>query len=267
MCSSFASKHLISLRLCVAACFIWTAVNPVASSPPPLPSQGLLWLQVVRSLWEEMARIVSWHFSVFFFAHSCELLTEKEVCGFCALLLWDRWRDLTGWNQSSYSSLCPRMFCHRLKASNAFIYLLVYISLWQVKLMSVPMHVFSISTLVVSQPMQKKEGKSLLYNRFYVAYTYIFKIKRKMSNFRMLKLQEWIFPDGDGDAERQESLHYLLAQWPTGLFCQKALKLAATHMHTYTRTWPLWFSTQTKTATAKMQMLSGEKWGGGGGCI
>lgn len=80
----------------------------------------------------------------------------------------------------------------------------------------------------------------------------------------MLKLQEWVFPDGDGDAERQESLHYLLAQWPTGRFCQKALKLAATHMHTYTRTWPLWFSTQTKTATAKMQMLSGEKWGEGG---
>lgn len=77
----------------------------------------------------------------------------------------------------------------------------------------------------------------------------------------MLKLQAWVFPDGDGDgdAERQESLHYLLAQWPAGLFCQKALKLTATHMHTYSRT--LWFSTQTKTATAKMQMVSGEKWG------
>lgn len=29
--------------------------------------------------------------------------------------------------------------------------------------------------------------------------------ERCCSNFRMLKLQAWVFPGGDGDAERQES--------------------------------------------------------------
>lgn len=67
-CVLASQVNISSLSGCVLLRALFgLQLTPLHHHLPLSPSQGLLWLQVVRSLWEEMAQIVSWHFSVFFF--------------------------------------------------------------------------------------------------------------------------------------------------------------------------------------------------------
>lgn len=148
--------NISSLWLSVAARFIWTAVNPVASPPPPHPLPGSP--LIAGCLWEEKARIVSWHLPVvfFFFWNACIAVDHLQRRKFVVFFFYCCGRDgeilqvginplTAAWAHACFAiSSKPVMHSYSSNSTSPFNKWG-----WWEWLMQI-----SISTLVVSQPMR-----------------------------------------------------------------------------------------------------------------
>lgn len=212
-----------------------------------------------------MARIVSWHFPEFFFLFCFDLgfftriyshgpLAEKEVCGFSTAV---------GEMERSYRLesilLQQPEHMHFAVASKPLMHSVTSYSTspfnkwswWEFVISIIPQPMWAIPI------MQKKEDKRLPNKRFYIAY--VFRIKRKMLerwNYRREFFLMVMVMQSDRGAYAMFLLNGLL-----DFFLSKGIKTSRnTHAHIQpcSPATPLWFSTQTKTATAKLQTVSGE---------
>lgn len=169
--------NISSLWMSVAACFIWTAVNPVASLPPPHPLPGSPLIagcpQLVRRDGSNRLLAFSWGF----FWNACiavDRLQRRKFAGlfcFCFLLLWERWRDLTGWNQSSYSSLSPRIVLPSAQSQSC-----IHIP----PTLHLPLTSEADESDYAGCYFNTESGKSRLYDGCCIPHIHVFRMKRKM---------------------------------------------------------------------------------------